>query len=132
MLHHTQQTCKTDEQSLAAILTPTRHKIEAGKRREEAGKEREQRLANSIDECGRQLQRQTQETTEAKMQLAGGMYRNVASKAYWVIAGLAEDSEWRRCLNPILQSTSEIAAAVLSLIPCCGGGGPSCGVGTRK
>ena len=68
VLDHTEHACKTNE--LAAKLTSTRHKIEAGKRREEAGKEREQHLKNSIDVCGRQLLQQTQETTEAKAQVA--------------------------------------------------------------
>ena len=70
VLNHTEQACKTNEQSFTAKLTATRHKIEAGKRRGEAGREREQRYIETVNECGRQLLQQTQEPTEAKTQMA--------------------------------------------------------------
>lgn len=63
VLEHTGGTCTTKEQGLVA-------KLNANQRKVEAGKLREQRLTETINQCGQQLQQQTAETTHINTQLA--------------------------------------------------------------
>ena len=63
MWDHAERAWTAKEETLTVKVNSNRRKIEAGK-------QREQRLTETIDQCGQQLQQQTEETTETKVQLA--------------------------------------------------------------